>query len=83
MWMPVKYISELPSHLEEFIWESLLSLALKQFSSDSSSKDLRPTPPSSPCQLEDWEGQNGNSLKSGTTGDEHGWSTQALENLIP
>jgi len=45
--MPVRDISELPGHLEEFIWESLLSLGLHQFSSDSSSSNYLPplTPP--------------------------------------
>lgn len=78
MWLPMKDISGLPSPLGEFLWESLLSLALSQFPADSSSNDTQ-----SLRQLKAWEGWNGNPLKSGPTGDENEWSTWAFEKLVP
>lgn len=77
-WLPMKDISGLPSPLGEFLWESLLSLALSPFPADSSSNDTQ-----SLMATEGLEGWNGNPLKSGTTGDENEWSTQAFEKLVP
>lgn len=74
--MPLKDISALASRVEGFTWESLFSLAL------SFPRTYLPMISSSSCQPKAGEGWNGNSLKSGTIGGAHEWSTQAFENLI-